>query len=63
MSTYPSMLDPIKTVKCKECGIDVKVNANYPITEVGCRDWYCPKKPNGTNHDGVKGSAIHSTLE
>jgi hypothetical protein len=37
------MLDPIKILKCKECGVDVKVNANYPITEVNCRDWYCPK--------------------
>tara|TARA_A100001201_G_scaffold1147_3_gene2941 strand:+ start:471 stop:620 length:150 start_codon:yes stop_codon:yes gene_type:complete len=37
-------LDPVKTVKCKECGEDVVVNAAYPITEVGCRDWYCPKK-------------------
>ena len=35
------MLDPIKILKCKECGVDVTVNANYPITEVGCRDWYC----------------------
>lgn len=26
-------LDPIKVVKCKTCGVDVKVNANYPISE------------------------------
>ena len=35
-------LDPIKLVKCKDCGVDVVVNASYPITEVECRDWYCP---------------------
>ncbi len=35
-------LDPIKIVKCKTCGVDVKVNANYPISEVECRPWYCP---------------------
>ncbi len=27
-------LDPVKTVKCRECGVDVKVNAHYPITSV-----------------------------
>ena len=42
-------LDPVKIVKCKECGVDVKVNANYPITEVECRDWYCPKSKNDKN--------------
>ena len=36
-------LDPIKIVKCRECGVDVVVNANYPITEVGCNPRYCPK--------------------
>ena len=26
-------LDPVKVVKCRECGVDVTVNARYPITE------------------------------
>mgnify|MGYP001251615956 FL=1 len=39
-------LDPIKVVKCKECGVDVVVNANYPITEVECSPRYCPKPAN-----------------
>ena len=29
-------LDPVKLVKCKVCGQDVRVNANYPITSVTC---------------------------
>ncbi len=37
-------LDPVKILKCKECGVEVMVNANYPITEVECRDYYCPKE-------------------
>ena len=37
-------LDPVKIVKCRECGVEVKVNANYPINEVNCRDYYCPRK-------------------
>ena len=41
--TTPKWLPETKIVKCKECGVDVKVNANYPITEVQCRDWYCQK--------------------
>ena len=36
-------LDPIKILKCKECGVDVPVNARYPVDYVECRDWYCPK--------------------
>ena len=36
-------LDPVKVVKCRECGVDVKVNANYPVKEVGCLPWYCQK--------------------
>jgi len=35
---------PVKLVPCKECGTKVPVNANYPIEEVGCREYYCPKK-------------------
>ena len=34
---------PIKTVKCKNCGADVVVNANYPIDAVD-RCKYCPIK-------------------
>jgi len=37
-------LDPVKVVKCKECGVDVRVNSKYPVSEVGCQPWYCPKK-------------------
>ena len=33
----------MKTVKCRECGVDVPVNANYPITSVDCHKHYCPK--------------------
>ena len=36
-------LDPVKIVKCRICGVDIPVNANYPITEVGCVEKYCPK--------------------
>lgn len=37
-------IDPVKLVKCKKCGVDVPVNARYPVTEVGCQSWYCPIK-------------------
>ena len=34
---------PIKMVKCKNCGADVVVNANYPIDAVdSCK--HCPDK-------------------
>ena len=36
-------IDEVKEVPCKECGLKVKVNAKYPITEVDCRPWYCQK--------------------
>ena len=26
-------LDEVKIMKCKECGVDVPVNINYPINE------------------------------
>ena len=39
----PFKLDDVKTVKCKECGIDVVINAMYPIESVNCQPWYCPK--------------------
>ena len=41
-------LDPIKLVKCKDCGNSVVVNAAYPITEVECRPWYCPVRAERT---------------
>jgi hypothetical protein len=37
-------LDPVKVLKCRECGVDVIVNAKYPITEVECCPRYCPKE-------------------
>lgn len=42
-------LDDVKIVQCKECGVDVKVNVNYPITQVDCQPWYCPKQTNGVS--------------
>ena len=33
---------PVKVVKCRQCGVDVTINANYPIHDVGCQPWYCP---------------------
>ena len=41
---YKPPAGEVKTVKCKECGTDIPVNANYPITEVGCVEKYCPNK-------------------
>lgn len=46
-------LDPVKTVPCKECGVKVKVNARYPITEVDCREWYCPRMKNNENFSSL----------
>ena len=37
-------LDPVKFLKCKKCGVEVPVNANYPIEEVECSPRYCPKE-------------------
>jgi|TARA_R100001163_G_scaffold1027_5_gene1591 hypothetical protein len=34
---------PIKIVKCRNCGADVVVNANYPIDAVNTCI-YCPSK-------------------
>ena len=35
-------LDPVKIVKCTNCGEDVVINANYPIDGVeNCKK--CPK--------------------
>ena len=34
---------PVKVVKCKNCGADVTINANYPIDAVdSCK--FCPEK-------------------
>ncbi len=38
------MLDAIKILQCKVCHKDVKVNANYPITEVTCQACYAKTK-------------------
>ena len=38
----------VKTVPCKNCGADVVVNANYPITSVdSCKN--CPSIKNDKN--------------
>ncbi len=37
-------LDPVKILECKVCGIDVPVNARYPITEVTCKDCHAKLK-------------------
>lgn len=40
---YNPPMGEIKTVKCKNCGSDVVVNANYPIDSVdSCKN--CPLK-------------------
>lgn len=39
----PFELPDVKILKCRECGVDVKVNVTYPIEDVGCNSWYCPK--------------------
>ena len=36
-------LGSVKVVKCVECGVDVKINAAYPINSVSCQPYYCPK--------------------
>ena len=38
-------LDPVKIVKCRICGVELKVNANYPINEVTCRQCYVTGTP------------------
>ena len=38
----------IKIIKCKECGADVRCNANYPITELTCQRCYQAKKDTAT---------------
>ena len=38
--TIPEWLPSTKTLKCKVCLEDVKVNAGYPISEVTCNQCY-----------------------
>ena len=45
---------PIKLVKCQDCGVDVVVNAAYPITEVECRPWYCPHTDKYNNEQEIE---------
>ena len=40
-------IDKTKVVKCVNCGADVVINANYPITEV----LRCAKCPGGLKND------------
>ena len=37
-------LDEVKVMKCKECGVDVPVNVNYPINTVTCLRCWAKKK-------------------
>ena len=37
---WESLFDDIKVLNCKVCDREVNVNANYPITEVTCKDCY-----------------------
>tara|TARA_B100000401_G_C52775712_1_gene705560 strand:- start:451 stop:588 length:138 start_codon:yes stop_codon:yes gene_type:complete len=37
-------LDAVRIMQCKECGVDVPVNVNYPITEVTCQQCWAKKK-------------------
>ena len=40
------ILDDVRIMKCKECGVDVPVNVNYPISEVTCLRCWAKKKTN-----------------
>ena len=37
-------LHPVKVMKCKKCGVEINVNAAYPITEVTCQDCWRKQK-------------------
>ena len=37
-------LDEVKIMQCKECGVDVPVNINYPIDSVTCLRCWAKKK-------------------
>ena len=43
------VLPDAKILKCKECGVDVKVNVNYPIDSVTCL--VCWGKKKQSNND------------
>ena len=48
--TTPKWLHDTRIIKCKECGDDVPVNVNYPITEVTCQKCYIKQKSNLEEH-------------
>ena len=37
-------LDAVRIMQCKECGVDVPVNVNYPIIEVTCQNCWSKQK-------------------
>ena len=37
-------LDDVRIMKCKECGVEIPVNVNYPISEVTCLVCWAKKK-------------------
>ena len=37
-------LDDVRIMKCKECGVEVPVNVNYPISEVTCLVCWAKRK-------------------
>ena len=37
-------VDAVKIIQCKECGVDVPVNVNYPIDSVTCLRCWAKKK-------------------
>ena len=39
-------LDDVRIMKCKECGVEVPVNVNYPISEVTCQVCWAKQKAN-----------------
>lgn len=46
-------LDEVKVIKCKECGVDVPVNINYPINSVTCLRCWAKKKAQESK-DGLR---------
>ena len=42
--TMDVKLDAVRIMQCKECGVDVPVNVNYPITEVTCQQCWAKRK-------------------
>ena len=44
-------LDEVRIMKCKECGADVPVNVNYPISEVTCLRCWAKKKAQESKDD------------